>query len=48
MANDAASAWLAAAGRVPLLTPAKEINLGAAVLAWLDTPAPSAEQRGET
>ena len=24
------------------------IHLGAAVLAWLDTPAPSAEQRGET
>jgi hypothetical protein len=30
MANDATGAWLAAAGRVPLLTPAEEIRLGAA------------------
>jgi RNA polymerase primary sigma factor len=45
MANDAVSAWLAAAGRVPLLTPAEEIHLGAAVRAWLDDPDPSAAVR---
>jgi hypothetical protein len=43
MANDAVSAWLAAAGRVPLLTPAEEIHLGAAVRAWLDAPAGDGE-----
>jgi hypothetical protein len=45
MANDAVSAWLAAAGRVPLLTPAEEIHLGSAVRAWLDAPDPSAAVR---
>jgi hypothetical protein len=30
MASDAVGAWLAAAGRVPLLTAAEEIHLGAA------------------
>lgn len=50
MANDAVSAWLAAAGRVPLLTPAQEISLGAAVRRWQDWPdgpdaAPAAVRR---
>jgi len=45
MASDAVSAWLAAAGRVPLLTPAQEISLGAAVRAWMDAPDPSAAVR---
>ncbi len=36
---------MAAAGRVPLLTPAEEIALGGAVRAWLDTPDPSAAVR---
>jgi RNA polymerase sigma factor (sigma-70 family) len=37
MAEDL-SAWLAAAGRVPLLTPAEELHLGAMVRAWQDWP----------
>jgi RNA polymerase sigma factor (sigma-70 family) len=45
MANDATGAWLAAAGRVPLLTPAEEIHLATAVRAWLDAPDPSAAVR---
>jgi RNA polymerase sigma factor (sigma-70 family) len=35
------SSWLAAAGRVPLLTPAEELHLGTMVRRWLDDPAPS-------
>ena len=35
------SSWLAAAGRVPLLTPAEEVHLGGLVRRWLDDPAPS-------
>ena len=40
MAEDLSS-WLAAAGRVPLLTPAEEVHLGAMVRRWLDDPDPS-------
>jgi RNA polymerase primary sigma factor len=48
--TDATSEWLRQAGRVPLLTPAEEIHLGAAVREWLDNPsgpdaAPAAVQR---
>jgi RNA polymerase sigma factor (sigma-70 family) len=32
------SSWLAAAGRVPLLTPAEELHLGTMVRAWQDWP----------
>lgn len=32
------SSWLQAAGRVPLLTPAEELHLGAMVRAWQDWP----------
>jgi RNA polymerase sigma factor (sigma-70 family) len=35
MAEDLSS-WLAAAGRVPLLTPAEELHLGTMVRAWQD------------
>jgi hypothetical protein len=47
---NAVSAWLAAAGRVPLLTAAQEISLGAAVRRWQDWPdgpdaAPAAVRR---
>jgi len=35
------SSWLAAAGRVPLLTAAEELHLGAMVRRWLDDPDPS-------
>ncbi len=45
MANDAVSAWLAAAGRVPLLTHREELELGRMVRAWLDAPDPSAAVR---
>jgi len=37
--TDATSQWLRHAGRVPLLTAAEEIHLGAAVREWLDNPA---------
>jgi len=40
MAEDLSS-WLAAAGRVPLLTPAEELHLGTMVRRWLDDPDPS-------
>jgi RNA polymerase sigma factor (sigma-70 family) len=48
--TDATSQWLRQAGRIPLLTPAEEIHLGAAVREWLDNPAgpdaaPAAVQR---
>jgi RNA polymerase primary sigma factor len=48
--TDATSEWLRQAGRVPLLTAAEEIHLGAAVREWLDNPAgpdaaPAAVQR---
>lgn len=32
------SSWLAAAGRVPLLTPAEELHLGTMVREWQDWP----------
>ena len=35
---DAVGAWLAAAGRVPLLTAAEELHLGAMVREWQDWP----------
>ena len=35
---DAVGAWLAAAGRVPLLTAAEEVHLGAMVREWQDWP----------
>lgn len=38
MAEDLSS-WLLAAGRVPLLTPAEELHLGALVRRWQDCPA---------
>ena len=34
--TDAVGAWLAAAGRQPLLTPAEEVHLGAAIRRWMD------------
>jgi RNA polymerase primary sigma factor len=48
--TDATSQWLRQAGRIPLLTAAEEIHLGAAVREWLDNPAgpdaaPAAVQR---
>ena len=45
MANDAVGAWLDAAGRVPLLSPAQEISLGNTIRAWMDDPDPSAAVR---
>jgi RNA polymerase primary sigma factor len=36
--EDAATHWLQAAGRHPLLTPAEELHLGALVRAWQDHP----------
>jgi len=36
--TDAVGAWLAAAGRVPLLTPAEEVHLGTAIRRWMDWP----------
>jgi len=35
---DSVGLWLAAAGRVPLLTPAEEVHLGAMVREWQDWP----------
>ena len=35
---DSVGAWLAAAGRVPLLTAAEEVHLGAMVREWQDWP----------
>ena len=35
---DSVRAWLNAAGRVPLLTPAEEVHLGAMVREWQDWP----------
>jgi RNA polymerase sigma factor (sigma-70 family) len=35
---DAVGHWLAAAGRQPLLTPAEEVHLGAAIRLWQDHP----------
>jgi RNA polymerase primary sigma factor len=48
--SDAASHWMHAAGRIPLLTAAEEVHLGAAVQAWQQWPAgpaaaPAAVQR---
>ena len=37
--NSSAAAWLNAAGRIPLLTAAEEVHLGALVRAWQDHPA---------
>jgi len=34
--TDAVGAWLAAAGRQPLLTTAEEVHLGAAIRRWMD------------
>ncbi len=34
--TDAVGHWLAAAGRQPLLTPAEELHLGAAIRRWMD------------
>ena len=39
MTVDAVGAWLAAAGRVPLLTAAEEVHLGTAIRLWMDWPA---------
>jgi len=36
--TDAVGAWLAAAGRQPLLTTAEEVHLGAAIRRWMDHP----------
>jgi DNA-directed RNA polymerase sigma subunit (sigma70/sigma32) len=36
--DDLITFWLAQAGRVPLLTPAEELHLGALVRAWQDHP----------
>ena len=36
--TDSVGLWLAAAGRVPLLTPAEELHLGALVREWQDWP----------
>ena len=36
--TDSVGLWLAAAGRVPLLTPAEELHLGAMVREWQDWP----------
>ena len=36
--TDAVGAWLAAAGRVPLLSPAEEVHLGQAIRLWMDHP----------
>jgi len=36
--TDAVGAWLAAAGRQPLLTPAEEVHLGTAIRLWQDWP----------
>jgi len=36
--TDAVGAWLAAAGRQPLLTTAEEVHLGAAIRRWQDHP----------
>ncbi len=36
--TDAVGAWLAAAGRQPLLTPAEEVHLGTAIRLWMDWP----------
>lgn len=36
--DDAISRWLDAAGRVPLLTAAEEVHLGALIRAWQDWP----------
>ena len=36
--TDSVRAWLNAAGRVPLLTPAEEVHLGAMVREWQDWP----------
>ena len=36
--TDSVGMWLAAAGRVPLLTPAEEVHLGAMVREWQDWP----------
>jgi len=38
MSDDAATHWLQGAGRVPLLTAAEEVHLGAMVRAWQDHP----------
>ncbi len=38
MTTDAVGAWLAAAGRVPLLTAAEEVHLGQAIRRWMDHP----------
>jgi hypothetical protein len=40
--NSEATAWLAAAGRVPMLTPAEEVHLGGLVRRWQDwEPSPA-------
>jgi len=36
--TDAVGAWLAAAGRQPLLTTAEEVHLGQAIRRWMDWP----------
>lgn len=36
--TDSVGAWLAAAGRVPLLSPAEELHLGQAIRRWMDHP----------
>jgi RNA polymerase sigma factor (sigma-70 family) len=36
--TDAVGAWLAAAGRQPLLTAAEEVHLGTAIRRWMDWP----------
>ena len=36
--TDSVRAWLNAAGRVPLLTPAEELHLGAMIRRWQDWP----------
>jgi len=36
--QDSIGRWLAAAGRVPLLTAAEELHLGAMVREWQDWP----------
>jgi len=36
--TDAVGAWLAAAGRVPLLTASEEVHLGQAIRRWMDHP----------
>lgn len=35
---DSVGAWLAAAGRLPMLTPAEEVHLGAMIRRWQDWP----------